>query len=235
LAGEEVQGRVAQESTTLEGAQATLKQRDDDVSRLNGELVQLSISHEDLRQSLEEQEATVRDLRREAEEARKALDSERKQVEGDFCFFVVGFSGLWTTLGNTTTQAEAVQTAYNSSQQELEELRAAALVVCQEVEEGKAQAGSSLASRLRSLGGHVSQRMRRALHLGVKKALGMVVSHYQVDFEAISSGYIVPVVIKDEVVMDRADVLAATDADMLVEDFTDFLFPDAPTAGDPQA
>jgi hypothetical protein len=72
--------------------------------------VQLSISHEDLRQSLEEQEATARDLRREAEEARKALDSERKQVEGelrfrpfsfvnlacsgsalDFCFFVVGF------------------------------------------------------------------------------------------------------------------------------------------------
>jgi hypothetical protein len=44
---------------------------------LNGELTQLSISHEDLRQSLEEQEAMVRDLRREAEEAHKALDSER--------------------------------------------------------------------------------------------------------------------------------------------------------------
>jgi hypothetical protein len=36
-----------------------------------------------LRQSLEEQEATVRDLRREADEARKALNSERKQVEGE--------------------------------------------------------------------------------------------------------------------------------------------------------
>jgi hypothetical protein len=63
-----------------------------------------------LRQSLEEQEATVCDLQREAEEAHKALDSERKKVEGelrfhhflfvdlacsgsapDFCFFVVGF------------------------------------------------------------------------------------------------------------------------------------------------
>jgi F0F1-type ATP synthase membrane subunit b/b' len=136
--------------------------------------VQLNISHEDLRQSLEEQEATVGDLRREAEEACKALDSERKQVEGDlhfysfsfvdlacsrstpdFCYFVVG-SGLRTALGNTTTQAEAVQTAYNSSQQELEELQAATFEVCQEVEEGEAQAGSSLASRLRALGGHVS-------------------------------------------------------------------------------
>jgi hypothetical protein len=129
-----------------------------------------------LRQSLEEQEATVRDLRREAEEARKALDSKRKQVEGELhfpppfvrrfgllgiCsrllfFFCRWFSGLRTALGNTITQAEAVQMAYNSSQQELEELQAAALEVCQEVEEGEAQAGSSLASRLRALGGHVS-------------------------------------------------------------------------------
>jgi hypothetical protein len=47
-------------------------------------------------------------------------------------------SGLRTTLGNTTTQAEAVQTAYNSSQQELEVLQVAALEICQEVEEGVA-------------------------------------------------------------------------------------------------
>jgi hypothetical protein len=141
---------------------------------------------------------------------------------------------LRTALGNTTIQAKAVQTTYNSSQQELEELWAAALEVCQEVEEGKEQAGSSLASLLCALGGHVSQRMHRALHLGVKKALGVVASHYQVDFEAVSSGYVVSVGVKDEVVMDHADALAATAADMLTEDFTDFLFPDAPAAGGPQ-
>jgi hypothetical protein len=128
-----------------------------------------------------------------------------------------------------------VQTAYNSSQQELEELQAAALEICQEVEEGVAQAGSSLASRLRALGGHVSQRMRHALLLGVEKALGVVASHYQVDFEAVSSGYIVPVGVEDEEAMNRADALAATVADMLAKDFADFLFTDAPGAGDPQA
>jgi hypothetical protein len=143
-------------------------------------------------------------------------------------------SGLRTTLGNTTTQAEAVQTAYNSSQQELEALQAAALVICQEVEEGAAQAGSSLASRLRALGGHVSQRMRRALHLGVKKALGVVAPHYQVNFEAVSSGYVVPVGVEDEVEMDRANALAATAADTLAEDFMDFLFPDAPGVSTPK-
>jgi hypothetical protein len=144
-------------------------------------------------------------------------------------------SGLRTALGSTTTQGEAVQTAYNSSQQELEELRAATLEISQEVEEGKAQAESSLMSHLRALGGHVSQHMRRALHLGVKKALDVVASHYQVDFEAVSLGYIVPVGVEDEEAMNRADALAATTADMLVEDFANFLFPDAPGAGAPQA
>jgi chromosome segregation ATPase len=62
LAWEEVQGRLQQERAALEGAQAILKQRDDEVSRLNGELTKLSISHEDLCQSLEEQEATVLNL-----------------------------------------------------------------------------------------------------------------------------------------------------------------------------
>jgi hypothetical protein len=125
--------------------------------------------------------------------------------------------------------------AYNSSQQELEELRAAALETCQAVEEGEAQDESSLASRLRALDGHVSRRMRRALHLGVKKALGVVASHYQVDFEAVSSGYVVPISVEDEVAMNRADALAATAVDMLAEDFINFLFPDAPGADDPQA
>jgi hypothetical protein len=60
------------------------------------------------------------------------------------------------------------------------------------------------------------------------------VSHYQVDFEAVSSGYVIPVDVEDEVAMDRVDALAATTADMLAEYFTDFLFPDALAAGGPQ-
>jgi RNA 3'-terminal phosphate cyclase len=128
-----------------------------------------------------------------------------------------------------------VQTAYSSSQQELEEMRAAALEACQEVEEGEAQAGSSMASRLRALGGHVARRMHRALHLDVQKALGVVASHYQVNFEAVSMGYVISVGVEDEVEINRADALTAPATDMLTEDFTDFLFPDAPAAGGLQA
>jgi hypothetical protein len=68
------------------GVQATLKQREDEVSRLNGELVQISISHEDRHQSLKEQEAMVLGLQRQAEEACQSLEGEKKQVEGEFTF-----------------------------------------------------------------------------------------------------------------------------------------------------
>jgi hypothetical protein len=82
----------------------------------------------------------------------KSLDSEKKQVKGEslpfaFCLLIWSawdllpifvfhswFSGLQNALGNSTTQAESLQTAYNSSQQELEELRAAALEAYQGVE-----------------------------------------------------------------------------------------------------
>jgi hypothetical protein len=117
----------------------------------------------------------------------------------------------------------------------LEELQTATLEAFQEVEEGEAQAGSSMASHLRALGGHVTRRMRRALHLGVHKALGVVAPHYQVDLEAVSTGYVVPVGVDDEVAMNRTDALAAPAADFLAEDFTNFLLSEAPAAGDPQA
>jgi ABC-type transporter Mla subunit MlaD len=108
---------------------------------------------------------------------------------------------LRTALGHAAERAEALQASYNSSEQELQELRNAALETCRAVDEGEAQAGSSLASRLRALSGHVTELMRRALHLGVQKALGVVRSHYEVNLEALAEGYIVPEGVEDEVAM----------------------------------
>jgi hypothetical protein len=178
---------------------------------------------------------------------------ERKQVEGELTFhsfvlliFPLGvrslldflcswYPGLRTALGRVTDRAETLQAAYDSSEQELLELRAAALETCQAVEEGEVHAGSSLASHLRALGGHGSRRMRRALHLGVQKALGVVRSHYEVNFEAVASGYVVPKGVEDEVAMEHADALAPDAAETLTEDFMEFLFPDDPDASAPQA
>jgi hypothetical protein len=139
---------------------------------------------------------------------------------------------LRTALGHAAERAEALQASYHSSEREL---RDAALETCRVVEEGEAQAGSSLASRLRALGGHVTERMRRALHLGVQKALGVVRSHYEVNFEALAEGYIVPEGVEDEVAMERVDALAADAAGLLAEAFEEFLFPDAADAAAPPA
>jgi hypothetical protein len=67
--------------------------------------------------------------------------------------------------------------------------------------------------------------MRRALHLGVQKALGVVASHYRVNLGAISTGYVVPIGVDDEVEMNRVDTLAALASHILAEDFMEFLFP----------
>jgi hypothetical protein len=142
---------------------------------------------------------------------------------------------LRTALGHTDERAEALQTSYNPSEQELLELHTAALETCQAVEEGEAQAESLLASRLRALGGHITGRMRRALHLGVQKALGVVRSHYEVNFEALAEGYVVPEDVEDEVAMERVDALAADAAGALAEAFEEFLFPDAADVAAPRA
>jgi hypothetical protein len=142
---------------------------------------------------------------------------------------------LCTALGHAAEWAEALQTSYNSSERELQELRIAALETCRAVEEGEAQAGSLLASRLRAISGHVTGRMRRALHLGVQKALVVVRSHYEVNFEALVEGYVVPEGVEDEVAMERVDALAADAAGTLAEAFEEFLFPDAADAAAPPA
>jgi hypothetical protein len=77
--------------------------------------------------------------------------------------------------------------------------------------------------------------MRRALHFGVQKALGVVWSHYEINFEAVEEGYIIPEGVEDEVAMERVDALAADAAEALAEAFEEFLFPDAADVDAPQA
>jgi hypothetical protein len=49
LAHEEAQSHLQWEHAALEKAQATIKLRDEEVTRLSGELVQEGVSYEDLR------------------------------------------------------------------------------------------------------------------------------------------------------------------------------------------
>jgi hypothetical protein len=77
--------------------------------------------------------------------------------------------------------------------------------------------------------------MRRALRLGVQKALGVVRSHYEVNFEALAEGYVVLEGVEDEMAMERVDALDPDAAGSLAEAFEKFLFSDAVDTAAPPA
>jgi hypothetical protein len=52
--------------------------------------------------------------------------------------------------------------------------------------------GSSPQSHLWALGGHVRNRLRGALHHGVRRAFAVLASHYDMDLERVSEGYCLP-------------------------------------------
>jgi hypothetical protein len=116
----------------------------------------------------------------------------------------------------------------------LEILEQTALEAFQSVDEGAGQAGSSVASHLRALVGHVARRMRGTLSLGIQKTLGVVQSYYQVDLATLATGYIVADDLDDDGVEAEAnhlESLVAPAADILADDFEEVLFPNAPPAG----
>jgi DNA repair exonuclease SbcCD ATPase subunit len=70
----------------LETAQKSLAEREADVSRLDGELIALSIANANQELSLKEQGATVVSLQQAVEAECRALEVEKKQVEGRSLF-----------------------------------------------------------------------------------------------------------------------------------------------------
>ena len=91
-----------------------------------------------------------------------------------------------------TAAKEAHQVVYTSVQKDYEDLEVTAAATCRAVEGEGGASSSSLASRLRSLGHRVSERLQGALRLGVRKALSIVSTHYVIDFEHLAMGYIIP-------------------------------------------
>ena len=66
-----------------------------------------------------------------------------------------------------TAAKEALQVAYSSMQKDYEDLEGATVAACQGLVGEGGSSGSSLASRLRSLGDRVAERLKGALRLGV--------------------------------------------------------------------
>ena len=94
-------------------------------------------------------------------------------------------------MAEETAAKEAPQVAYSSAQRDYEDLEGAAMATCQGLE-GEGMSGSPLASRLRSLGDRLTECLKGDLRLGIQKALGIVSTHYVINFEQLAMGYIIP-------------------------------------------
>jgi chromosome segregation ATPase len=77
---------LEQERTVREAAKKSLEERNAEFSKLEGELVALSNTSADQEQSLKEQSAIIVSLQQAVEAERRALEVERKQVEGRLLF-----------------------------------------------------------------------------------------------------------------------------------------------------
>ena len=74
---------------------------------------------------------------------------------------------------------------------EFAELEQTAVSVCQELEGEGAVSGSSVISRLRALGGRVAEHAKSTFRLGVLWALAVASTHYLMDLQRVSSGYVI--------------------------------------------
>ena len=137
--------------------------------------------------------------------------------------------GLRKKVSEETAAKDALQAVYASLQRDHDDLEKAAIAPCQGADGEGSQSGSLLVSRLRSLGDRVTERLNGTLCLGVQKTLGVVSTHYIIDFEHLAMGYIVPDGDDDAKVeaMEQADAGAEGAATTLAGLFEGDLFPDA--------
>ena len=117
-------------------------------------------------------------------------------------------------MADKTAAKEAVGIALMVTQTEYADLERTAVSVCQELEGEGAVSGSSGISRLRALGGWISEHAKSTFRLSILRALAVASTHYLMDLQRVSSGYVVP---------DNADADAASaimdDADAAAEEF----------------
>ena len=121
-------------------------------------------------------------------------------------------------MADETAVKEAVNTALMAAHAEYTDLERTAVSVCLELEGEGAVSGSSVISRLRALGGRITEHAKSTFRLGVLRALAVASTHYLMDLQKVSSGYVVP---------DDADADAASaimdDADAAAEEFATIL------------
>ena len=95
-------------------------------------------------------------------------------------------------MADETAAKEAVNAALMVAQAEYADLERTVVSVCQELEGEGVISGSSVISRLRALGGRITEHAKSTFRLGVLRALAVASTHYDMDLRLVSSGYVIP-------------------------------------------
>jgi len=114
-----------------------------------------------------------------------------KSVFLTFCFLLCFSTELERKVVEATSAAEALQKSLDVEASDRSALETVVNSACEGL--GVSVSGPSLRSRVEALYSRAGERMREALHAGVKKALAVVSSHYTgIDLPAVCEGYVLP-------------------------------------------
>jgi len=113
-----------------------------------------------------------------------------------FLTFVLPFSFLTELekkLAKAASAADALKKSFDVEVADRSALDAVVASACEGREVAASALGSSLESCVEALYSRAGERLREALHAGVKKALAVVSSHYVgIDLAAVIEGYVLP-------------------------------------------
>jgi hypothetical protein len=105
---------------------------------------------------------------------------------------VLPSAGFEMALDEAVKNYKALAEAAEQKEAERVAMSEAISAFCQAFGLDGVPSGSSPQSHLWALGGHVRNRLRGALHHGVRRAFAVLASHYDVDLERVSEGYCLP-------------------------------------------
>ena len=96
-------------------------------------------------------------------------------------------------MAEAASAADALQKSLDAEVADWSALEAVVASACEGLGVSAGTSGLSLRSRLEAMYSRARERMREALHTGVKKALAVVSSHYAgIDLPAVCEGYVLP-------------------------------------------
>ena len=94
-------------------------------------------------------------------------------------------------MAEAASVADALKKSLDAEVANRSALEAVVASACEGLGVAASAPGSSLRSRVEALYSRARERLREALHAGVKKALAVVSSHYVgIDLPAVSEGYV---------------------------------------------